>query len=59
MGLSYDELAVALGKPSVGAARKAAQRAVVRLAEEIRAVEEMEGERQQPGDPDPANRVGR
>lgn len=32
MGYSYDELADALGKPSADAARKAAQRAVVRLA---------------------------
>ena len=35
MGFSYEELAVALGKPSPDAARKAAQRAIVRLAEEM------------------------
>ncbi len=34
MGYDYDELADALGKPSPEAARKAAQRALVRLAEE-------------------------
>ena len=32
MGYTYEELAEALGKPSVDAARKAAQRALVRLA---------------------------
>ena len=32
MGLSYDEMAVALGKPSADAARKAAGRALIRLA---------------------------
>ena len=31
MGYSYDELADALGKPSADAARKTAQRALVRL----------------------------
>lgn len=36
MGCSYEELAEALGKPSVEAARKAAQRAVVRLVEEMK-----------------------
>lgn len=36
MGYSYDELADALGKPSPDAARKAAQRALVRLAEEMK-----------------------
>lgn len=36
LGCSYEELAVALGKPSAEAARKAAQRAVVRLAEEMK-----------------------
>ena len=35
MGLSYEELAAALAKPSPDAARKAAQRALVRLAEEM------------------------
>ena len=40
MGLSYDELTVALGKPSIGAARKTVQRAVLRLAEEMRTVEQ-------------------
>jgi RNA polymerase sigma-70 factor (ECF subfamily) len=34
-GLSYKELADALGKPSADAARKAAQRALVRLIEEM------------------------
>jgi len=36
MGYSYEELAEALGKPTPDAARKAAQRALVRLAEEIK-----------------------
>jgi RNA polymerase sigma-70 factor, ECF subfamily len=35
LGLSYEELADLLGKPSPDAARKAAQRALVRLAEEM------------------------
>ena len=35
MGFSYDELALALDKPTADAARKAAQRALVRLAEEM------------------------
>ena len=35
MGLTYEEMADALGKPSAEAARKAAQRALVRLAEEM------------------------
>jgi RNA polymerase sigma factor (sigma-70 family) len=35
MGFSYEELALALGKPTGDAARKAAQRALVRLAEEM------------------------
>jgi RNA polymerase sigma-70 factor (ECF subfamily) len=35
LGLTYDELALALEKPSGDAARKAAQRALVRLAEEM------------------------
>jgi RNA polymerase sigma-70 factor (ECF subfamily) len=40
MGYSYEELAEALGKPTSEAARKAARRALVRLAEEMnRAVE--------------------
>src|SRR6185503_3230331 len=36
LGHSYEELAEALGKPSVDAARKAAQRALLRLAEEMK-----------------------
>jgi RNA polymerase sigma-70 factor (ECF subfamily) len=36
LGLSYAELAEALGKPSEEAARKAAERALVRLAEEMK-----------------------
>jgi DNA-directed RNA polymerase specialized sigma24 family protein len=32
---SYEELAAALGKPSAEAARKAAERALVKLAEEM------------------------
>lgn len=36
MGYSYEELAEALGKPSPGAARKAAERALVLLAEEMK-----------------------
>jgi RNA polymerase sigma-70 factor (ECF subfamily) len=36
MGYSYEELSRALGKPSPDAARKAAQRALVRLAEEMK-----------------------
>jgi RNA polymerase sigma factor (sigma-70 family) len=35
MGYTYEELAEALGKPSPDAARKAAERALVRLAEEM------------------------
>src|SRR6476660_3522568 len=35
MGYSYEELAEALGKPTAEAARKAARRALVRLAEEM------------------------
>ncbi len=35
MGYSYEELAEALGKPSADAARKAAQRALVRLAQQM------------------------
>lgn len=35
MGFSYDELALALGKPTADAARKAAQRAILRLAQEM------------------------
>ena len=34
--MTYEEMAEALGKPSAGAARKAAQRALVRLAEEMK-----------------------
>ena len=40
MGYSYDELAQVLGKPTPDAARKAAQRALVRLADEMRAMRE-------------------
>jgi DNA-directed RNA polymerase specialized sigma24 family protein len=36
MGYSYDELVEVLGKPTPDAARKAAQRALVRLAEEMK-----------------------
>jgi RNA polymerase sigma factor (sigma-70 family) len=36
MGHSYEELAQVLGKPTADAARKAAQRALVRLAEEMK-----------------------
>jgi RNA polymerase sigma-70 factor (ECF subfamily) len=36
MGYSYEELAEALGKPTAEAARKAARRALVRLAEEMK-----------------------
>jgi RNA polymerase sigma-70 factor (ECF subfamily) len=36
LGLSYDDLAEALGKPSSEAARKAARRALHRLAEEMK-----------------------
>lgn len=35
MGYTYEELAAALGKPTPDAARKAAQRALVRLVEEM------------------------
>jgi RNA polymerase sigma-70 factor, ECF subfamily len=35
LGYSYEELAEALGKPTADAARKAAQRALLRLAEEM------------------------
>jgi RNA polymerase sigma factor (sigma-70 family) len=35
MGYSYEELAQALGKPSADAARKAAQRALIRLARQM------------------------
>ena len=38
MGYSYEELAQVLGKTTPDAARKAAQRALVRLAEEMRAL---------------------
>ncbi len=40
MGYSYEELAQVLGKPTADAARMAAQRALVRLAEEMRALRE-------------------
>ena len=36
LGYDYEELAAALGKPTPDAARKAAQRALVRLAEEMK-----------------------
>ena len=35
IGYTYEELAEALGKPSADAARKAARRALLRLAEEM------------------------
>jgi RNA polymerase sigma-70 factor (ECF subfamily) len=35
MGCSYDDLAIALGKPTAEAARKTAERALVRLAKEM------------------------
>ena len=40
MGYSYEDLAQVLGKPTPDAARKAAQRALVRLAEEMRLLRE-------------------
>jgi RNA polymerase sigma-70 factor, ECF subfamily len=40
MRYSYEELAQVLGKPTADAARMAAQRALVRLAEEMRALRE-------------------
>jgi RNA polymerase sigma-70 factor (ECF subfamily) len=40
MGYSYEELAQVLGKPTADAARKTAQRALVRLAEEMRVIRE-------------------
>jgi RNA polymerase sigma-70 factor (ECF subfamily) len=40
MGYSYEELAAVLGKPSGEAARKAAQRALIRLAEEMKRASE-------------------
>ena len=40
MGYSYNELAQVLGKPTADAARLAAQRSLVRLAEEMRALHE-------------------
>jgi RNA polymerase sigma-70 factor (ECF subfamily) len=36
MGCSYEELAESLGKPSAEAARKSAQRALLRLATEMK-----------------------
>ena len=36
LGLTYEELAEALGKPTADAARKASERALVRLAEEMK-----------------------
>ena len=36
MGYNYEELAEVLGKPTPDAARKAAQRVLVRLAEEMK-----------------------
>lgn len=38
MGFSFEQLAEAFGKPTAGAARKATQRALLRLAEEMRHV---------------------
>ena len=35
LGLTFEELAEAVGKPSTDAARKAAQRALVKLIEEM------------------------
>ena len=40
MGYSYEELAEALGKPSADAARKAAQRALIRLVREMKLPDE-------------------
>lgn len=40
MGYDYDELAAAFGRPSVAAARKAVQRATIRLVEAMRQQEE-------------------
>jgi RNA polymerase sigma-70 factor (ECF subfamily) len=40
MGYSYEELAQVLGKPTPDAARKTAQRALVRLADEMRRLRE-------------------
>lgn len=40
MGYSYEELAEALGKPTADAARKSAQRALARLAEEMECSDE-------------------
>ena len=40
MGYSFHELAEAVGKPSADAARKATQRALIRLAEEMRLARE-------------------
>lgn len=40
LGYTYEELAEALGKPTADAARKAAQRALVRLAEEMKRARE-------------------
>jgi RNA polymerase sigma-70 factor (ECF subfamily) len=39
MGYDYDELAAAFGRPSVAAARKAVQRAIVRLVQAMRSQE--------------------
>jgi RNA polymerase sigma factor (sigma-70 family) len=43
LGYSYEELAVMLGKPTAEAARKTAQRALVRLAEEMKRERERTG----------------
>jgi RNA polymerase sigma-70 factor, ECF subfamily len=40
MGYTYQELAEALGRPSADAARKATERALIRLAEELRRARE-------------------
>ena len=45
MGCSYEELAEALGKPTPDAARKATQRALLRLAEEMASRETPPGKR--------------
>jgi DNA-directed RNA polymerase specialized sigma24 family protein len=44
MEYTYEELAQVLGKPSPEAARKAAQRALVRLAEETKRVRAQRGD---------------
>ena len=41
LGYSYEELAAVLGKPTADAARKAAQRALVRLAREMKRAQQL------------------